>query len=111
MELLMRLKEEITKKRPQMKNKKVLFHQDNTLCHKSIATMTKLHKLHFELVPHPPYSLDLASSDSYLFAVLKRIFQGKRFGSNEEVIAETEAYFEAKDKSFCKKGIEMLGKR
>ena len=34
-----------------------------------------------------------------------------KFGSNEEVIAETEAYFEAKDKSFYIKGIEMLEKR
>ena len=36
------------------------------------------------------------------------MLQGKRFGSNEEVIGETEAYFKAKDKSFYKKGIEML---
>ena len=32
--LLVRLKEEITKKQPQMKKKKVLFHQDNAPCHK-----------------------------------------------------------------------------
>ena len=31
MAILVRLKEEITKKRPQMKKKKVLFHQDNAL--------------------------------------------------------------------------------
>ena len=36
---------------------------------------------------------------------------GKKFGSNEEVIAETEAYFKSKDESFYKKGIEMLEKR
>ena len=111
MALLVRLKEEIAKKRPQMKKKKVLFHQDNAPCHKSLATMAKLHELHFELLPHPPYSPDLAPSDYYLFADLKRMLQGKRFGSNEEMIAETEAYFEAKDKSFYKKGIEMLEKR
>ena len=39
------------------------------------------------------------------------MLQGKIFGSNEEVIAETEAYFEAKDKSFYKHGIEKLEKR
>ena len=39
------------------------------------------------------------------------MLQGKRSGSNEEVIAETEAYYEAKDKSFYKNGIEMLEKR
>ena len=38
------------------------------------------------------------------------MLQGKKFGSNEEVIAETEAYFEVKDKSFYRKGIEMLEK-
>ena len=30
-------------------------------------------------------------------------YQGKRCGSNEEVISETEAYFKAKDKLFYKK--------
>ena len=36
---------------------------------------------------------------------------GKIFRTNEEVIAETEANFEAKDKSFYKSGIEMLERR
>ena len=56
----MRLKEEITKERPQMKKKKELFHQNNAPCHKSIAKMTKLRELHFELLLYPPYSQDLA---------------------------------------------------
>ena len=94
-----------------MKKKEVLFYQDNAPCHKSIATIEKLHELHFELLPYPQHSPDLAPRDYYLFADLKRMVQGKRFSSNEEVIAETKAYFEAKDKSFYKKGIEMLEKR
>ena len=36
---------------------------------------------------------------------------GKRIGSNEEVIAATEANFESKEKSFYKHGIEKLEKR
>ena len=36
------------------------------------------------------------------------MLQGKRFGSNEEVIAETETYFECKDESFYQKDIEKL---
>ena len=106
----MHLKEETAKKQPQMK-KKVLFHQDNAPCHKSIATMAKLYELHFKLLPHLPYSPELAPSNCWLFADRKRMLQGKRFGSNEEVISETEAYFEAKDKSFYKKGIKLLEKR
>ena len=42
---------------------------------------------------------------------LQKNAQGKRFVSSEEVILETKAYFEAKDKSFYKKGIELLEKR
>ena len=72
--------------------------------------MAKLHEFHFELLLHSPYSPDLAPSDYYLFAELKRMLQGKQFGSNEEVIAETKAYFKARDKSLYKKGIEMLEK-
>ena len=90
---------------------KVFFHQDNALRHKLIATMAKLYELHFELLPQPPYSPDLAPSDYWLFADLKRILRGKRLGSNKEVISETKAYFKAKDKSFYKKGIELLEKR
>ena len=110
-ELLVRLKDEIAKKRPHMKKKKIIFHQDNAPCHKSMKTMAKLSELGYELLPHPPYSPDLAPSNYWLFADLKKMLQGKRFGSNEEVIAETEAYFEAKDKSFYKHGIEKLEKR
>ena len=59
---MVRLKEEIAKERSQMK-KKVLFHEDNAPCHKLITMVAKLHELCFELLPHPPYSPDLAPSD------------------------------------------------
>ena len=75
-----------------------------------METMVKLNELSFELLPLPPHSPDSAPNDYWLFADLNKILQGKRFGSNEEVIAETEAYFESKDKSSCKKGIENLEK-
>ena len=86
-----------------MQKKKMLSHKDNAPCHKSMKTMVKFNELSFELLPHPPYSPDLAPDDYGLFADLKKMLQGKRFGSNEEVIAETEAYFEGKDESFYKK--------
>ena len=94
---LVRLSAEIKKKRPHMQKKKVLFHQGNAPCHKSMKTMVKLSELSFELLPHPPYSPDLAPSDYWRFADLKKLLQGKRLSSNEEVIAETKAYFESRD--------------
>lgn len=67
-----------------------------------MKTMDKLHELGFELLPHPPYSPDLALSDFFLFSDLKKMLAGQKFSTNEEVIAETEAYFEAKDKWYRK---------
>ena len=69
--------------------------------------MAKACELYFKLLLHPHCSPDLAPSKYCLFADLKRMLQGKRFGSNEEVISEIEAYFQAKDKLFYKKGIEF----
>ena len=51
------------------------------------------------------YSPDLAPTNYRLFERFQKNALGKRFGSNEKVISETEAYFEAKDKSFYKKCI------
>ena len=76
-----------------------------------MKTMVKLNKLSFELLPHPWYSPDPAVGDYWLFADLKKVFQGKRFGPKEKVIAKTEAYFESRDESFYIKGIEKLEKR
>jgi transposase len=62
---------------------------------RSIKLTAKLHELGSELLPHPPYSPDLAPSDFFLFADLKRMLAGKKFSTNEEVSAENEAFFEA----------------
>ena len=80
-----RWKEDITRKRPNFLKKKCILLQDCVPVHKSIKMMAKVNELHFELLPYPPYSLNLAPSDFYLFPNLKRWLQGQRFSSNEEV--------------------------
>ncbi|KAL6268250.1 hypothetical protein P5V15_001365 [Pogonomyrmex californicus] len=62
--------------------------------------MVKIHELHFELVDHPPYSLDLAPSDFFLFPKLKVSLGRQRFSSNEEVIAYVNAYFAEQDANY-----------
>lgn len=80
----------------------MFYHQDNAPCHKLLATMVKLNELGFELFP-PPSVFRSGPSDNWLFADLKKMLHGRRFGSNEEVIAKTEAYFEAEYTLFYKK--------
>lgn len=109
--LLDRLNEAIKIKRPHLAKKKIIFHQDNAPAHTSMIAMAKLHELRYELLPHPPYSPDLAPSDYFLFPNLKRWLQGKKFYTNEEVEWETDVYFEALDKDYYTKGVRMLEKR
>ena len=71
----------------------------------------KKHELGFESLLHPPYSLDLALSDYYLFPNLKRRLCGRRFESNEEVEWETIGYFGGFDKLYYLEGIEKLKDR
>ena len=70
--LLRRLREELKTKRPGMLTKRVLFHQDNARVHTSSQSMAEIHNCGFELLPHPPYSPDLAPSDFHLFPNLKK---------------------------------------
>ena len=58
--LLQWLSKEIKKKRPYLKKKRILFHQDNAQVHTSAFSMAIIMKLKFELLQHLPYSLDLA---------------------------------------------------
>jgi hypothetical protein len=46
------------------------------------------HKLQWTILPHPPYSLDLAPSDYQLFSPLKDAIRGKNFENDDEAISE-----------------------
>ncbi|KAG5324766.1 SETMR methyltransferase, partial [Pseudoatta argentina] len=87
----------LKKKRPHLAKKKVLFHQNNAFT--SPAPMAKFNKFRYELLPHPAYLSDFTPCDYFLFPNLKKWFGGKRF-TREQLIAETEAYFEELDKSY-----------
>ncbi|XP_018311222.1 uncharacterized protein [Mycetomoellerius zeteki] len=50
-------------------------------------------------------------SDYFLFPNLKKWFGGKRFTTREQLIAETEAYFEGLDKSYYSDGLKKLENR
>ena len=98
-ELLGRFDAELQKKRPHLAKKKVLFHHDNAPAHTSAFVAAKLVESRYELLPYPPYSLDLVSCDFFLFPNLKKILAGQKFESNEEVIVATEAYFAGLEKT------------
>ena len=58
----------------------------------------------FELVDHPPYSPDLATSDYSLFPNIKMKTRGKQYRNDDEVISAVEV----QDESFYATGIKVL---
>ena len=69
---------ETFQRRPGKLMKGVLFHQDNAPAHKSVIAMAAVCDWSFELVDHPPYSLDLAQSNYFLFPNMKKHLAGSR---------------------------------
>jgi hypothetical protein len=43
------------------------------------------------VIPHPPYSLDLALREFFLFPNMKLKLKGRRFDTNEEIQAESQS--------------------
>ena len=96
------------KKRPHLAKKEVLFHHDNAPAHSFAIATAKLVEIRYELLPHPPYSPDLAPFDLFLFPNMKKWLDGKRLTSYGEVIAATEAYFAEFAKPYFLDGLKKL---
>ncbi|CAK9827264.1 Histone-lysine N-methyltransferase SETMAR [Anthophora retusa] len=106
------LKESIKQKRPELVNRNgVVFHHDNARPHTSLVTRQKLIELGWDVLPHPPYSPDLAPSDFHLFRALQNSLRGITFNSDEAVNQHLVQFFADKDRSFYKRGIMKLPER
>jgi len=90
---------------------KALFHHSNAPAHTSALGKAKLVELGYKLLPHPPYSPDLAPCDFFLLPNLIRSLAGQKFASSEEVVAATEAYFADLEKTYFSDGFKKLDHR
>lgn len=54
------------------------------------------------------YCFQIRPSQFFVYLELKRLVAGRKFNYNEEISAETEAYIEAKAKTYYKNGIETI---
>jgi len=62
-----------------------VLHHDNTPAHTALSIREFLAKKSIPVLPHPPYSPDLAPSDFYLFPKLKLKLKGHHFGTIENI--------------------------
>ena len=103
--LLRKLRDAIKLKRRGMLTKGVRLLQDNAPVHNSHVAQTEARSCGYEILPHPPYSPDLAPSDFHLFPTMKSFLKGKRFTVDETLISEVKSWFETQNEGFYKRGL------
>lgn len=78
--------------RPKSGLKRIILHHDNARPHKAAITEKFLSDNDVEVLPHPPYSPDLAPADFWLFKNMKKAFRGVVFQSEEHIDSAVEAF-------------------
>jgi hypothetical protein len=63
------------------------------------------------VLPHPPYSPDLAPSDFHLFGPMKGGLRGKQFPNTDAVIEAVKKCLSQTDSDFYRAGIQRLIER
>ena len=107
-----KLSDALKEKRQKLVNWKcVVFHQDNARPHTSFMTRLKLLQLKWDVLPQPPYSPDLASSDYCLFWYLQNFLNVRNFTSSQDVKNHLNQFFASKDQKFYERGINLLLER
>ncbi len=112
-EKLVRLSQAIKDKRPQFhqRHNKVILQHDNARPHTCRVVKEYLEKLNWEVLPHPPYSPDLAPSDFHLFRSMAHGLADQHFGSYEECKKWVDDWFCARGPEFWGRGIRLLPER
>ena len=67
-----------------------------------------LRALKFEVLKHPPYSLNVAPLDFHLFGPTKEHLQVQKFAHDNEVMEAVQSWLKATPKSFFLEGIHKL---
>lgn len=92
--ILCQLREAIKEKRRGKLAKGVLLLHDNAPVHTAHIAMAAVRESGSEIITHPPYSLDLAPSDLFLFPNLKKDLRGNRFSDDEGLKTAVEEHFD-----------------
>ena len=90
------------------KYEKLYFLHDNARPHVAKKTFQKLQDLGWTVLPHPPYSPDLAPTDYHLFLSLSDYMRDKQFDDEEHLKTELSTFFSSRSPDFFSRGIMML---
>jgi len=86
LKVLKRLQENVRRKRPELwRSGDGFLHHDNAPAHTALSVTGYLASLGWIVVPHLPYSPDLAPCHFFLFPTMKKTLKKKRFATVEDV--------------------------
>ncbi len=109
--LLQIVHDKLPKMRPGKVHLRPLFLQDNARVHTAKVSMEKIKDLKWQLLPHPPYSPDLAPSDFHLFGPLKDPLRGTRFGSERELRYAVDEVIKGLPQTWFEEGLKKVEER
>ena len=81
---------------------------DNAHPHTRIRTMEAITSFGWTVIPHPPYSPDLAPSDNHLFGPMKKGLWGNRYGNVNKVKTAVLNWLRHQSAEFYNAGIRAL---
>ena len=93
----------------EQKHKKVILQHDNARPHVAKPVKTYLETLKWEVLPHPPYSPDIAPFDYYLLRSMAHGLADQQF--HEEIEKWLDSWIASKDEHFYRNGIRALPER
>ncbi|KAG5326223.1 MOS1T transposase, partial [Pseudoatta argentina] len=90
---------------------KVILLHDNARPHVAKRVKTYLETLKWEVLPHPPYSPDIAPSDFHLFRSMAHGLADRCVHSYEDCTKWFDSWTSSKDEQFFRRGIHSLPER
>jgi len=109
---LMRLSRALKEKRAHYysRHDKIILLHDNAWLHVAAPVKTYLETLKWKILPHPPYSPDIAPSDYHLFRSTHSLSE-QYFTSYEDTKNCIDDWIVSKDEASFRRGIHMLPER
>jgi transposase len=84
-EILMRSREAVRRKRPELWSNDWILHHDNAPAHKAFSVKQFLAQKSITRMEHSPCSPDLAPNGFWLFPKIKSALKGRRFQDTEDI--------------------------